>query len=387
MGSEIWRDRLGFVKVRSKFDLWLHAASVGEAKVAGYLADYLIHKAPNIRIYLTTMTISGHKIAQGLNVKNVTVGYFPIDSRGPVSRTLDNINPKVIAVAETEIWPVLIECASSKGIPIILINGRMSDKAFGRYKMASGLFEFLLAKYDRIFVKTPADKIKYASFGIDSKLVTIAGDMKFDAPLLAHDSIRVKKTRQFLGVSEKDFVLAAGSTRPGEERLLLQVLDLISKQRKRIHLVLAPRHLERLEEVKSEIATLGMSYSIYGIDNSSSPVILVDKMGQLDDIYLAADLAFVGGTLVDVGGHNVLEPVWAGTPVLFGPYISNIVESSNYVLTNNFGCMVHSVEEMSQVVAAFVDNRNLFKIKTEEELTHSPTATVGEYILQKLNDA
>jgi 3-deoxy-D-manno-octulosonic-acid transferase len=130
-----------------------------------------------------------------------------------------------------------------------------------------------------------------------------------------------------------------------------------------------------------------LGFGIYGSDNGAAPVTLVDKMGVLDDLYQAADLAFVGGTLVNVGGHNILEPVWAGTPVLFGPHICNILESKDYVLNHNYGAMVNTAEEMSELVTGFMNNKSLFAIKSREDLLHSPTAMAGEYILEKLAHA
>ncbi len=384
-GSELWRGRLGLIPDQGKIDIWIHAASVGETKIAGYLIDYLKHRQPGIRFYLSTMTVVGHKIAEAIKDKNVKSGYFPIDSPAAIKRTFEIINPRLLVIAETEIWPNLIEESHRQQIPIIQVNGRMSDKAFPKYKMIAKMLSQLLSCYAMIFVKSDSDKKKFMFFNLPDKKVVVAGDMKFDAPILPHSIERIKKTRQQIGAVDNDFVLVAGSTRPGEEEMLLNLFNGISKSNAAFRLVLAPRHLNRIDEIKSAIAMQNLNYGIYGSNNGTSPLILVDKMGELDNLYQAADLAFVGGTLVDVGGHNILEPVWAGTPVVFGPHVSNIAEARDYVLANNYGAMVDSIEGLKELIQDFMKNRNMFAIKSEEDLSHSPTALAGDYILERLS--
>lgn len=385
LGSELWRGRLGLIPDRGKIDIWIHAASAGETKIAGYLIDYLRHQKPEMRFYLSTMTAAGHKIAEAVTNTNVITGYFPIDSKGPIKRTFDAIRPRLLVIAETEIWPNLIEESHRRQIPIVLVNGRMSDKAFPKYKMIAKMLSQLLSYYAMIFVKSESDKNKFIFFKLPENRVVVAGDMKFDAPILPRLVERIKNTRQQIGAVENDFVLVAGSTRPGEEEILINLFSDISKSNAAFRLILAPRHLNRMDEIKSAIARQSLDYGIYGSNNGTSPLMLVDKMGELDDLYQAADLAFVGGTLVDVGGHNILEPVWAGTPVVFGPYISNIAEARDYVLANKYGAMVDSIEDLRELIHEFMKNRNMFAIKSEEDLSHSPTALAGDYILERLS--
>jgi 3-deoxy-D-manno-octulosonic-acid transferase len=384
-GSDLWRGRLGLIPGQGKIDIWIHAASVGETKIAGYLIDYLNHRKPDARFYLTTMTTAGHNIAAAIKDKNLTTGYFPIDSTGPIKRTFDNINPRLLVIAETEIWPNLIEESHRRQIPIVLVNGRMSDKAFPKYKLVAKMLAQVLSCYAMLFVKSEADKNKFLCFKLADNRIVVAGDMKFDAPILTRSIERIRNTRQLVGASENDFILVAGSTRPGEEDMLLKLFSDLWKSNAAFRLVLVPRHLNRIDEIKAAIAMQNLNYEIYGSNNGTSPLTLVDKMGELDDLYQAADLAFVGGTLVNVGGHNILEPVWAGTPVVFGPHVSNIAEARDYVLANNYGAMVDSIEDLRALIQEFMKNRKMFAIKSEEDLSHSPTAVAGDYILEKLS--
>jgi len=386
-GNNLWRGRLGLIDNLESIDIWIHASSAGETKIAGFLVDYLKHKNPGVRIYLSTMTTAGQKISVEFRNQLVSSGFFLIDSKGPVRRTFDKIKPRMFVIAETEIWPNLIVEANSRSIPLILVNGRMSDRAFKKYKMAGQLMARLLSSYEKIFVKSADDKKKIGFFRVNEERITIGGDMKFDAPLLVHDQSVISRTRKSLGAGENDFVLMAGSTRPGEEKLLVQLLQTLKTSRKRILLVIAPRHLNRIEQVKFEVSSQNLKCSIYMSESAPESVILVDKMGLLNELYQAADLAFVGGTLVDVGGHNILEPVWAGTPVVFGPYVGNISEASDYIIENNYGGMVNSIVEMTELVRKFVDNRKMFAIKTEDDLSHSPTATAGDFILELMKRA
>lgn len=386
-GSKKWQGRLGLLETAGPVDLWIHAASVGETKIAGYLIDYLEHKRPDIKVFLSTMTDAGQKIADKIRNQKVNTGYFPIDSGFVVKRYLNQVRPKMLVITETEIWPNLLEECFVQGIPVILVNGRMSDRAFKKYRLVGFMLTKILSKYDRIFVKSDLDRKKFLSFGISEESTVLAGDMKFDAPLVRSSEKTINDIRRRLGAAETDFLLVAGSTRPGEETLLLQMFEILSHSGKPIKLVLAPRHLSRIEEIKSELSFKKMEFAMYGSGNGTAPVTLVDKMGELDNLYPAADLAFVGGTLVNVGGHNILEPVWSQTPVVFGPHINNIVDAKDYVLQNNFGAMVDSIDNMKDLINSYIENRSMFARKSDEDLSHSPTALAGDYILERLSRA
>ncbi|MGH8014753.1 MAG: 3-deoxy-D-manno-octulosonic acid transferase [Candidatus Zixiibacteriota bacterium] len=383
-GCKTWRGRLGLIEKAGPVDIWLHASSVGETKIARYLIDYLHKKNPELRIYLTTMTHAGQVIAEALTKAQVKTGYLPIDSIGPVNRTIRKVNPHLVVITETEIWPNLITQCHIENIPIILVNGRMSEKAFSKYKLIPKMMSELLAFYEEFFVKTEEDKNRFSYFGVITNKLAVAGDMKFDAPLLDRSEQKIQEIRKLLGAGERDFVLVAGSTRPGEETLLFNLFSNLSGAGAPIRLVIAPRHLNRIEQLKAEMSLQNLEFGIYGSGNGVSPITLVDKMGELDRLYQAANLAFVGGTLVNVGGHNILEPVWAGTPVVFGPYVNNVIEAKDYVLHHNYGAMVNDIAELTDLTARVKAGEKTFSIKEEKDLKNSPTAIVGEYILGRI---
>jgi 3-deoxy-D-manno-octulosonic-acid transferase len=386
-GSMIWRQRLLLDTVSGPFDLWIHASSVGEVKIVSYLVDYLLRTAPTLNILVTVITETGHKAASAEFAGRVTVRFFPADASALVRRALGQIQPKMIVIAETEIWPNFILEAHRIGIPLILINGRMSEKANRRYGWMKKSMRRVLACHRHFFFKTPEDAARYAEYGVGPDRVTVAGDMKFDAPLIDKSPDKLSAIRRQAGVASDEFLLVAGSTRPGEEAQLCALYTRVKAQCPRLRLLLAPRHVDRVDDIKALLAQLGLGCRLFGESTSESSgceVILVDRMGILNDLYAAADLAFVGGTLADIGGHNILEPVWAGTPVVYGPSLANVSESARYIERHKFGMRVESAEELTQVVADICAKRLSFRIKSAEDFRHSPTAMIGDYIMKQL---
>ena len=385
-GSKLWRGRLGLIKTNNTVDIWIHASSVGETKIATYLTNYLLSHHPDLRIYLSTMTEAGQKVARTIAGKNVMTGFLPLDHPWPLGRTLETLKPKIMVITETEIWPNLIGEVAKRNIEIVLVNGRMSDSAFRKYKLARKMFREILRRYQKLFLKTETDKSRFGFFGVNDGQAVVAGDMKFDAPLLARSAGRVREIRSRLGASESDFLFVCGSTRPGEEQLLLELARTLKTKALPIKLVIAPRHIDRIKQLQEDLSVSGDSVGLYSEGKLNSSLILIDQMGCLNDLYLAANLAFVGGSLVDIGGHNLLEPVWAGTPVLFGQSTSNVNEAKNYILENNYGAMAADAAEMTELVKKFITGEITFAIKNSDDLSHSATSIAGDYILQRLSD-
>jgi 3-deoxy-D-manno-octulosonic-acid transferase len=242
-----------------------------------------------------------------------------------------------------------------------------------------------LGKYQRFFYKSHDDAKRYQSLGVAVDKGEVAGDMKFDTPLPDRSPALVRKWRDRIGVDENDFVFVAGSTRDGEERLLLDIFENLRAEYPRLRMVLAPRHVERAGSIVDMVKRRGLGVAIFGKDQAE--ITIVDRVGLLNDLYLAADLAFVGGTLVDIGGHNLLEPVWAGTPVLFGPSLDNVPHSAKYITEYDFGTMVDDVEDLEKQIREVLTGHRKFAIKNDSDLSNSATAIVGDYILKRLNHA
>ncbi|MDH3891072.1 MAG: 3-deoxy-D-manno-octulosonic acid transferase [candidate division Zixibacteria bacterium] len=392
-GHQLWRGRLGLIDVRGPVHLWIHAASVGEIRIVGYLVDYIHKRQPSVRIHVTTMTPAGYRTAVAQMGDSVTLTYFPLDAPPAIGRTLDRIKPQVVVIAETEIWPNLICQAARRGIPMVQINGRMSPRAFNRYKLIRFLIGKLVSNYRHWFIKTDQDAERYSHLGLRRELITVAGDMKFDAPLTRQSEARQSETRSRAGVAPSDFVWIAGSTRPGEEQMLVEAYAKLRERYDGFRMIMAPRHIERVGEVINLFDRAGVRwYRFSAGDSGSTPVsdgglVLVDTLGQLNDLYQIADLAFVGGTMVPIGGHNLLEPVWAQTPVLFGPYTDNVREATAYIKKHDYGMQVDSAEQLIDVVESVYQGRTKFALKQDSDLSNSTTAQVGTYLLRMLGDA
>ncbi len=384
----LWAGRLNTDSL-GPADIWLHAASVGEVRVIGHLIDYLHDQAPELRFHLTVMTRAGYKTAKMINGGGTTVSFLPIDVPHLWARVLQQVSPKIVVIAETEIWPNMLIALQSKGTPVVLVNGRLSEKAFGRYLALRGSFKPLLAGYDHLFVKAKEDHGRFAQMGVLESRMTLAGDMKFDAPLIEIGADKRQATRRSLGAVDADVLLVAGSTREGEERQLVEIFLALSGRYPRLRMVLVPRHIERAGEILDIIRQNGHAARLIEeqIDMQGNSIIVVDKMGILIDLYAAADIAFVGGTLADVGGHNLLEPVWAGTPVLFGPSVANVQDAAEYIIKHDFGAMTDSVDTLSTTLEAVLTGKRTFARKTRTDLAHSATATAGNYILKRIQHA
>jgi 3-deoxy-D-manno-octulosonic-acid transferase len=385
-GSALWKGRLLDSLPDKPVDLWLHAASVGETRMAAILIGHLRRHHPDIRIHTTVMTEAGFETAEKLLAEKSTVSFFPLDIAPLMRRLAEALQPKAIVIAETEIWPNMVRTATEHDIPLILINGRMSEKAFGRYRRIRGTMKALLARYTRLFLRSEEDRKRFAYFGVTPEQMVVVGDMKFDAPLMPRSEGRRREIRFRAGLPETVPVLVAGSTRPGEEALVLAGWQQWSKVFPNLHLMIAPRHPDRRDEIIGLLQQSDVSFRLYGSEKSDSRrVILVDRMGLLTDLYLTADLAFVGGTLVPIGGHNVLEPVWAGTPVIFGPHTANVAEAVAYIAEHNYGACAADGEEMTRLIHEFFAGRRAFARKTEADLDRSATADAGRFILTLLD--
>ncbi len=387
-GNDLWRGRLGLIDHCGPVDIWMHAASVGEAKVICYLVDYLKAKQPSLRIHVTTMTATGYAIARQQCARDgVTFSFFPIDTTGAIKRTLEAIAPRMIVVAETEIWPCLIHAAHERAIPIVLTNARMSVRAFGRYRHIAGFLADLLRKYARFFFKTAEDAERFRQFGVSESQGTVAGDMKFDAPMMARSAETMSSIRRKSHIPEDAFLIVAGSTRPGEEVVLAEVFTRLSADFPDVSLLIAPRHVERSDEIGALLTSRGLAFRIYNAPDNGEHVVLVDRLGLLNEFYLAASISFVGGTLADLGGHNLLEPVWAGSPVIFGPSTGNVKEAAEYILKHNYGVQIRNADGLYSALKKARMGDILYATKKTNSPDNSATAMVGEYILSGLSHA
>ena len=395
-GSAVWAERLGFGKAIEPVDIWIHASSVGEVKVAETLINRLRRRneeknKSELRIHLTVMTKAGYEVALKSLGSTVSISFLPLDVRFVVRRVLKQLDPKLLIITETEIWPVLISEASAQGTKVILVNGRMSLRSVKQYNRVSGLIRSIMNIYTICFFKSTEDRDRFVSLGLPETNGVVAGDMKFDTTLIPIDAVAKNRIRSDLGVGPDQFLIVAGSTRPGvddadcEEEIFLKVYTELKQKYPQLRLILAPRHLDRVDTVvktcrSAKVAVAVLESPTTNLSQSESDVIVVAYIGGLITMYQAADLAFVGGTLVPIGGHNLLEPVWAGTPVLFGPSLDNVAEASDYIITNNYGACVSDRVELTRMIESIIRDQKKFARREPDDTAVSTTGRVIEWL-------
>jgi 3-deoxy-D-manno-octulosonic-acid transferase len=301
--------------------IWIHAVSVGEIGVARNLLAALRQAAPELRIGVSVTTEAGRELASRTLSGQAPVFPFPFDLAGPVEKALDRVRPAAVLLTETELWPLFLERAERRGIRVALVNGRISTRSFGRYRLVRGWFARTLRRVALFAMQSPEDARRIEALGAPPDRVCVLGNVKYDLPR-AQPFPDAGRLREAAGGRP---VLVAGSTREGEEEI---VLDALSRLPDRPLLVLAPRRPERFDAVAEEVGRRGLRL----LRRSSQPAqgalprpdaYLLDSIGELASSYGEATIAFVGGSLLPYGGQNPIEAWAAGVPVVSGPHMEN----------------------------------------------------------------
>jgi 3-deoxy-D-manno-octulosonic-acid transferase len=333
------RERFGFFPAELKNDgrptIWLHAVSVGEALTAGALLDALRLRWPGHRLIISTTTATGQAVAR-TRLKSVDgVTYFPFDWRFVVRRVLDHIRPELIILMESELWPNFLEECRQRRIPVLVANGRISDRSFARSRQFGSLMRWLYRKVTRFAMQSETDAERARGLGAPFDRVFVCGNIKYDLGEPKNDQQRISPIAELaekLSIDSSQLVIA-GSTTEGEEEIVMEAIKEVRRAAgcEGVRLLLAPRHPERFESVAALLTTSGQSFTRRSkIAKTSNPpvtdVILLDSIGELAGMYRYASAVFVGGSLVPKGGHNILEPALSGRPIIVGPHMENFRE-------------------------------------------------------------
>jgi 3-deoxy-D-manno-octulosonic-acid transferase len=359
------RQRLGFLPIAFNVDaeesIWIHAVSVGEALTARALASDLKARYPRLRLFLSTTTLAGQHVARRSLSDVDAVFYFPFDWTFIVRRTLRLVRPRVFIMMETEIWPNLLrECRRTR-VKTVLINGRISSRSYPRYRIVRRFFRRVLADLDRACMQSEESARRLVELGADPARVIVTGSLKFDSLQLpaatAHGKPRERVLR-FFRLSASRTVVVAGSTLRGEESAMLRAFGRIKATLPSALLVIAPRQPERFGEVERLARAAGFvttRRSELPIDaEPRADVVVLDTIGELAQLYQVATAVFVGGSLVDQGGHNILEPAIFGKPIVFGAHMQNFKEIADAFLTNGAAIQVRSEDELADVMLTLV---------------------------------
>jgi 3-deoxy-D-manno-octulosonic-acid transferase len=319
------RQRLGSLSpVDGKPVIWLHCVSVGETQAARPLAQRVKQEFPHHALVVSTITLTGQKLARDVfRSQAESVFYFPFDWRWSVRRALKTINPAAVLIMETELWPNFLRECKARQIPVALVNGRISRQSFRRYKLIKFFLRRVLSCLGVAVMQSEKDAGRLCALGMSQEKLYTAGNLKFDAQPGAELTSKTTEIRERFGLRSGVPLILAASTHAPEEEVILETIKQIQPAR----LMLAPRHPERFNEVAALIQKSGLSWTrrtgAPAAHDANATVILLDTIGELPATYSLADVVFVGGSIVDRGGHNVLEPAAAGAAVVTGAHTHN----------------------------------------------------------------
>jgi 3-deoxy-D-manno-octulosonic-acid transferase len=353
-----FRERFGFGATLAAPCIWVHAVSVGEVQASAALVNTLRERYPDIPIVVTTFTPTGAGRARALFKDRAQVRYLPFDLPGAVRRFFKRIQPRIAVIFETELWPNLYYQCGRRRVPLVLASARLSDRSVDRYRRLGALFRETLAQGVVIAAQGEADANRFRALGSDPGNTHVTGNLKFDFSVPPDIAERGGALRAYYAGSRPVWV--AGSTHGGgEEEALIEAQKLVRARQPGALLVMAPRHPNRFGEVAAQLVSRGVRF----VRRSQVPaagaigeaeILLLDSLGELLDFYAAGDVAFVGGSLVPIGGHNLLEPAALGLPILTGPSTSNSAEVARLLIERGAAEVVKNPQELADKVSALL---------------------------------
>ncbi|MDY6855203.1 MAG: 3-deoxy-D-manno-octulosonic acid transferase [Thermodesulfobacteriota bacterium] len=330
--------------------IWIHAVSVGEVLSSVSIIKMIKKRYPGKRIILSTITETGNYTAKS-KLKGIDgIIYFPLDYICVVKRVIDAVRPQLFIIVETDIWPNFLRYLKRRKVPSILINGRVSPRSYRRYRWFRFFFHKVFCYISAFSMQSSIDSNRIIEIGADHKKVKTTGNLKFEQEIHHLSSLEKEDIFRSLGLQPDQKVLIAGSTHKGEEELILDVFEVIKRDFPDLILVLAPRNPERFAEVENIVSKRNLNWvkrtKLDADLNQTSPdLVILDTIGELSRIYSIGLLVFVGGSLVKIGGHNLLEPAVYKKPILFGPYMHNFLEISRVLIDSGAGIQVKDKEE------------------------------------------
>ncbi len=357
-----WAQRFGFVSSvpTNKQLIWLHAVSVGETLAAVPLVKALQEKYSDHRLIVTCMTPTGSERIRAAFGDSVDHSYAPYDMPDSVARFLNHVKPKILIIMETELWPNIIAACHKRNIPVVLANGRLSKKSANAYERIQPLVRPMLGQLTAVAAQHKDDGARFTELGLAESALTVTGNIKFDLSL---NQVTKQKAEHLLidwrGSCDRPILLAA-STHRGEDEIILEAFTKIKDQINNPLLVLVPRHPERFNQVAELCSAAGFSVAKRSAKDlvGSADILLGDTMGELMAFFGACDIAFVGGSLVPTGGHNMIEPAAWGVPVLTGPHLFNFSEASQLLLKGDAMLICNNADQLAEHSTELFQNQH-----------------------------
>jgi 3-deoxy-D-manno-octulosonic-acid transferase len=353
-------ERFGFGPKLEPSGIWVHAVSVGEVQASAALVNTLRQRHPEVPVIVTTFTPTGASRARALFKNLAQVRYIPYDVPGSVRRFFDRVHPRLAVIFETELWPNLYRECGRRRVPLVLASARLSPRSVGRYRRLGALFRETLAHGVLVAAQGEGDADRFLALGADPGSTHVTGNLKFDFSLPPDIAERGRRLREHYASDRPVWV--AGSTHGGaEEEAVLEAHERLRAVHPRALLVMAPRHPNRFGEVADRLERGGVKFFRRSQETSraaigAAEVLLLDTLGELLDFYAAADVAFVGGSLAPIGGHNLLEPAALGLPILTGPNTFNSEDVARLLIARGAAEVVHDSQELGDRVAALLSD-------------------------------
>ncbi|MBI5055883.1 MAG: 3-deoxy-D-manno-octulosonic acid transferase [Nitrospirae bacterium] len=347
-------ERLG-LSTYERTDIWVHAVSVGEVIACVPFLKMLKKEFPGKRITLSTTTYTGQKVARDKFPEADRIMYMPLDTGVCVKRVVSLLTPQIFITIETELWPALFHELKKSGARAVILNGRISHKSFKGYKRLGFLMEKFLSTIDFFYMQGKGDAERIIAIGAHKHKVGVMGNFKFDIDLGKSGHL------DWMDEVEGSRILLAASTHKGEEEIIFDAYELIKQKHPDLKLIIAPRHPERFEEVAEIIRKRNLNFirrtDMQNIEHraQSTDIILLDTIGELSHVFSKASIAFIGGSLVPKGGHNILEPAYWAKPVIFGPYMDNFPMAGEFI-EKEAAVMVKDANDISITVNDLLNN-------------------------------
>ena len=354
--------------------IWVHAASVGEVVAASPIVRELKKRYPEQMVVVSVVTATGHKMAQSIIPEADGHIFFPVDIPVITNRIVKIVDPEIIILIETELWPNFLRIAWKKKIPVMMMNGRISDRSMRRYSLVKHYTKKMLNQIRVLCMQSSFDVEHIIAMGADPARVIITGNTKYDqtyATVSPEECAALKKEFHFEG---RGPVIVCGSTHSGEEEILMRTFARLMKEYPDLCVILTPREITRAPSVKAHVEANGFTVirrSEMGTkadDGRFHQVVILDTIGELGRLYSIADVVFVGGSLVKIGGHNILEPAAHGKPIIVGSYMFNFKEIFELLGKRGVCLMVKNEEELDQTLRSLLANPEKMKEMGEEAL-------------------
>ena len=341
--------------------IWLHAVSVGEVIALRGIVEFLRESFPSLPLIITTITSSGLKVAQANFSSLAKVMLLPLDLSFLSRRLVKALNPRIFIAVETEIWPNLFYFLQRNNTPIIIINGRISERSFINYQKVRVFLRDYFAMIDFVFAKDEISQRRFAALGVKKNKISVMGNIKFIKPSLNPNKLtQVRNICDSIRKDNQSLLLLAASTHSPEETMIIKIFSQLKTVFPSLKIIICPRHIERTGEILLAGEKLGwQAVRLSQNYSSAADIVVLDKMGELLYFYPQADIVLMGGSFVPIGGHNIIEPAFFGRPIVFGPHMDNFRDEAGLFTRNRAAWQVSSAQELREVLDKLIKDSSL----------------------------